>query len=173
MSTPLIFMPVSLIGKSGAALAQRVAAAKNFARVCRISRGPRVFGMTERSVAGTRRAEMKYALLIYEADAAYGGDDTPEMHAIMAEHGAFIGKLGASFQGGAGLKRAEGATTIRKAGAGAVHTVHDGPFAEGREQLGGFYLIDVPDLDAAIAWARQIPMAHAGAVEIRPLLKGG
>ncbi len=116
---------------------------------------------------------MKYALLIFEDDAQYGGDDTPEMKAIMAQHGAFVGELGAHFQGGAGLKRAENATTLRQAAAKAARTVHDGPFAEGREQLGGFYLIDVPDLDAAIAWARKLPLAGRGAVEIRPLLDDG
>ena len=116
---------------------------------------------------------MKYALLIFEDDALYGGDDTPEMHAIMAKHGAFVGELGPAFQGGAGLKRSESATTLRQPAAGAQRTVHDGPFSEAREQLGGFYLIDVPDLDAAIAWARKLPLAGRGAVEIRPLLEGG
>jgi hypothetical protein len=116
---------------------------------------------------------MKYALLIYEDEAAYGAVDSPEMAAIAAQHGAFVGELGASFSNGAGLCPADSATTVRQPAAGAARTVHDGPFAEGREQLGGFYVIDVPDLDAAIAWARKLPMAARGAVEIRPLLPGG
>ena len=48
--------------------------------------------------------------------------------------------------------------------------MHDGPFAESKEQLGGYYVVDVPDLDAAIGIARQIPFGRDGAVEIRPLL---
>jgi hypothetical protein len=54
-----------------------------------------------------------------------------------------------------------------RAGAKAIH---DGPFAETKEQLGGFYIVDVPDLDAAIALARRIPLLGEGAVEIRPVL---
>jgi hypothetical protein len=116
---------------------------------------------------------MKYALLIYENDDLYGAEDSPAMQAIVAEHGAFVGRLGSHFENGAGLARARHATTIRATAAGVARTVHDGPFAEGREQLGGFYIIDVPDLDAAIAWARELPMHGAGAVEIRPLLAEG
>jgi hypothetical protein len=47
--------------------------------------------------------------------------------------------------------------------------VTDGPFAETREQLGGYYLIDVPDLDAALAWAKRHPFTRYGAIEVRPL----
>ena len=72
-------------------------------------------------------------------------------------------------QAGSGLKPTDTATTVRNNGAG--RTVHDGPFAEAREQLGGFYLVDVPDLDAAIAIARRIPLPEGGgAVEIRPAI---
>jgi hypothetical protein len=49
-------------------------------------------------------------------------------------------------------------------------TIHDGPFAETKEQLGGFYLIEAPDLDAAIAIAKKVPVLQDGAIEIRPLL---
>jgi hypothetical protein len=48
--------------------------------------------------------------------------------------------------------------------------VHDGPYAETREQLGGFYVIEATDLDAALAWARRIPLGSHGAVEVRPVL---
>jgi hypothetical protein len=113
---------------------------------------------------------MKYALLIYEDEATYGAADSPEMAGIVAQHGAFVGELGAAFSSGAGLCPSDSATTIRQSAAGATRTVHDGPFAEGREQLGGFYIVDAPDLDAAIAWARKLPMAARGAVEIRPLM---
>jgi hypothetical protein len=52
------------------------------------------------------------------------------------------------------------------------HALHDGPFAESKEQLGGFYVIEVPDLDAALAWARKLPLTGDGAVEVRPVLEG-
>lgn len=54
--------------------------------------------------------------------------------------------------------------------AGGGQHVHDGPFAEAKEQLGGFYLIDVPDLDAALAIAREVPLIGDGSIEVRPLI---
>lgn len=112
---------------------------------------------------------MKYALLIYENDAAYGPQkDGAALAGIIGRHMQFGQDLGSRMAGGAGLKGVTTATTVRtSAGAQAVH---DGPFAETKEQLGGFYLIDVPDLDAAIAIARQVPLLADGAVEIRPVL---
>jgi hypothetical protein len=74
------------------------------------------------------------------------------------------------FVTGSGLKPTDTATTLRQANGGGS-TLHDGPYAETREQLGGFYLVDVPDLDAAIAIARRIPLPEAGgSVEIRPAI---
>ena len=70
--------------------------------------------------------------------------------------------------GGAGLKSVATATTVKVTPSG--RTVHDGPFAETREQLGGIYMIDVPDLDAAIDWAKKLPIAKTGSIEIRPML---
>jgi hypothetical protein len=71
--------------------------------------------------------------------------------------------------GGDGLQGVETATTV-VTGADGVQTLHDGPFAETREQLGGYYLIDVPDLDAALAWARRMPVVPGGKVEVRPVM---
>ena len=71
-------------------------------------------------------------------------------------------------RGGQGLKSSDTATTLRKAR--GVDTLHDGPYAEAREQLGGFYVIEVPDLDAALAIAKRIPFAGDGAVEVRPII---
>ena len=90
------------------------------------------------------------------------------MQEIVARHRDFQAELGSARVGGAGLRATQTATTVRTSG--GAKTVHDGPFAETREQLGGFYLIDVPDLDAAIALARKVPLARDGAIEIRPLL---
>jgi hypothetical protein len=112
---------------------------------------------------------MKYALLIYGDEQFYGGlDKTSAMPELMAKHMAFSSGLGSRQIGGAGLQGTATATTVRTAE--GSKTIHDGPFAETKEQLGGFYLIDVPDLDAAIAIAKQVPVLRDGAVEIRPLL---
>lgn len=109
---------------------------------------------------------MQYALLIYEDESHY--DDEAAMLDIIAKHEAFSVANGDVIRGGAGLQNTPSATTIRTAGGQSV--LHDGPFAEIKEQLGGFYLIEVDDLDAAIAVARQIPLAGDGSVEIRPLI---
>jgi hypothetical protein len=112
---------------------------------------------------------MQYMLLLYEDEAIYGpGKNGPAMQEMISRHMAFNGDLGSSVVTGAGLKSSTVATTVRKA-AGA-QTIHDGPFAESKEQLGGFYVIDVPDLDAAIAIAKRMPMLADGCVEIRPLI---
>jgi len=114
---------------------------------------------------------MQYMLMIYEDEKIFGpGKAGPMLQELVAKHMDFSRELGAKRVGGAGLKGTSSATTVRtKAGA---KTIHDGPFAETREQLGGFYLIDVPDLDAAIALAKKIPLAGDGSIEIRPLLAG-
>jgi hypothetical protein len=112
---------------------------------------------------------MKYALLIYEDEAFYGPDKAgPRMQEIVAKHMAFNQELGPRRIGGAGLKGTGTATTVRTSG--GKKAVHDGPFAEAKEQLGGFYLIDATDLDEAIAIAKKVPVLQDGAIEIRPLL---
>ena len=115
---------------------------------------------------------MQYVLLIYEPDAeSYpDGEAGPAWQDIVAAHTAFSGELAQAgvMRGGAGLKGTDTAATVRVAAPG--RTVHDGPFAETREQLGGLYMIDVPDLDAAIDWARKLPIATTGSIEIRACL---
>src|ERR1700752_4732545 len=112
---------------------------------------------------------MKYALLIYENEAIYGADKAgPKIEELVGKHMAFTQELGARRIGGAGLKRTAATTTVRTPG--NRKTVHDGPFAEAREQLGGFYLIDVSNLDEAIELAKKVPVLQDGAIEIRPLL---
>ena len=69
--------------------------------------------------------------------------------------------------GGERLQPTSSASTVRVAN--GKTTVLDGPYAETREQLGGFYMIDVPDLDAALSWAARCPGANHGAVEVRPI----
>jgi hypothetical protein len=116
--------------------------------------------------------KMQYALLIYEDEAVYGPDKSgPAIQQIVAKHMAFSQELGAQRVGGAGLKATAAATTVRTAG--GAKSVHDGPYAETKEQLGGFYLIEAPDLDAAIAIAKKVPVSQNGAIEVRPLLTAG
>ena len=113
---------------------------------------------------------MQYMLLIYEPETAFEGEvGARRMTDIVAKHMALAGDLRANgvMQGGSGLQGIATATTIRTDGGG--QTVHDGPFAETREHLGGYYLIDVPDLDAALAIAKRVPVVHGGKVEVRPL----
>jgi hypothetical protein len=81
---------------------------------------------------------------------------------------AFNRELGSARIGGAGLKGTVAATTVRTAN--GRQTIHDGPFAETKEQLGGYYLVDVPDLDAALEIAKKLPLLADGSVEVRPLL---
>src|SRR5206468_10463956 len=101
-----------------------------------------------------------------------GADDGPDgkgpaMQEARPKHQAIVAELGSKRVGGAPLKGSGTATTLRKHNGST--TLHDGPFAETKEQLGGFYLIDVPDLDAAISWAARCPGAARGAIEVRPI----
>jgi hypothetical protein len=112
---------------------------------------------------------MKYGLFIYEDESLYGpGKAGPRIQDIVAKHMDFNRELGAKRVGGAGLKSTATATTIRTTK--GQKTVHDGPFAEAREQLGGFYLIEASSLDEAIEIAKRVPVLQDGAIEIRPLL---
>ena len=111
---------------------------------------------------------MKYMLMIYEDETVYGSGEGAAMQDIIAQHMAFSERLGDRIVGGGGLLPTGMATTVRTL-AGAK-SLHDGPFAETKEQLGGFYLVDVPDLDAALAIAREVPIAKDGSVEVRPLI---
>ena len=123
----------------------------------------------ERYRNGRKVAAMHYMLLIYEDERIFGEEeDNPALQEIVAKHGEFAQSLGSALKGGAGLKSTATATTVRAAS--GSQAIHDGPFAETKEQLGGYYLVDVPDLDAAIAIAKRIPMIGDGAVEIRPLI---
>lgn len=115
---------------------------------------------------------MQYALLIYQDEAVAGLEPgSAALTAIVGRHMAFSGELGPKRIGGSGLKTTQSATTVRTQG--GARSVHDGPFAETREQLGGFYLIEAADLDEAIAIAGNVPLAGNGAIEIRPLLGPG
>jgi hypothetical protein len=114
---------------------------------------------------------MKYMLLLY-GDESRWADMTPEQAGEdMKAWSAFSEELVASgaFLAGEGLQPTSDATTVRIRNGEVVHT--DGPFAETREQLGGFYLLECPDLDAALGWAAKVPdLGESGSVEVRPVM---
>ncbi len=113
---------------------------------------------------------MRYLLTIYGDESGWN-DVTPEQSGeIMAAYGAFgeAAQQAGVLLGGEGLQPTSTATTVRVRDGETLTT--DGPFAETREQLGGYYLLDCKDLDDAIGWAARIPGAHAGSVEVRPVM---
>ena len=113
---------------------------------------------------------MKYAVLIYGRDARDAFDTLPEeqQRTIMGEYMA-LGELPVT-RGGAQLKPGTTATTVRVEDGQTILT--DGPYAETKDVLGGFYLIDVDNLDAAIEFASKVPAARMGGlVEVRPLVE--
>ena len=112
---------------------------------------------------------MKYLLLIYEDERIAGDMNEQATAAMFGAYEAFSRELKASgaMLGGEALTPSTTATTVRLRNGRATTT--DGPFAETKEQLGGFYYIDVPDLDTALAWAARCPSASRGAVEVRPI----
>lgn len=114
---------------------------------------------------------MKYMLLLYNAENAGPTPGTPEQAAEMQEWFAYTEALSSAgaLVAGEPLQGSDTATTVRVRNGDVVTT--DGPFAETKEILGGFYMIDVADLDAALDWAAKIPLAPYGSVEVRPLME--
>jgi hypothetical protein len=115
----------------------------------------------------------QYVALIYGEDA----DWSDAVHAEQtAEYGAFGAAAGAAgvIRGGNALQPTSTATTLRVQGRkGGDVVTSDGPFAETKEVLGGFFLLECADLDEALEWAAQIPGAWRGCVEVRPVLAMG
>ena len=110
---------------------------------------------------------MKYMLVLF-GDESWEDRSPEETQAAMAawdEYTSALVEAGAMVSG-EGLAPSATAKTVRL---GDEHVVTDGPFAETKEQLGGFYVIDVPDLDAAVEWAHRLPMPD-GAAEVRPVM---
>lgn len=117
---------------------------------------------------------MKYLALIYsdESDTtANPPEDSPEMAAIMQDYFAFgaAGEEAGVVLGGDALLPTPMATSVQVRDGETITT--DGPFAETKEQLGGYYLLDCENLDEAIAWAARIPHAALGTVEVRPVIE--
>jgi hypothetical protein len=112
---------------------------------------------------------MKYILLIYSSDQAWAALTPAELQSVMGRYGEFTQSVRASghMLGGDKLEPASTATTVRVRDGKTLTT--DGPFAETKEQLGGFYMIEAKDLDEAIGIAARIPGACYGSVEVRPV----
>jgi hypothetical protein len=113
---------------------------------------------------------MKYLLTIYADESRYASMTPADSGALMEAYGAFgrEAQEAGVLLGGEGLQPTATATTVRVRDGETLLT--DGPFAETREQLGGYYLIDCADLDEANRWAAKVPDAAAGAVEVRPVM---
>jgi hypothetical protein len=112
---------------------------------------------------------MEYMLLIHSDPAALQALREAERSTSLAAYGAYTEALKEAgvLRGGNRLRTADTATTV-KLREGKTEVLN-GPFIETREQLAGYYLIDVPDLDAALGWAARCPGASHGAVEVRPV----
>lgn len=112
---------------------------------------------------------MQYLLLIYGNEAGMAAapkDAVTQMSAAYVAYTEAMKKAGV-FIGGERLKPTSTATTVRIAD--GKTNVLDGPYADTKEQLGGYYMINVPDMDAAISWAARCPGASAGTMEVRPI----
>ena len=112
---------------------------------------------------------MRYLCLIYDEEKKWAAMSKEEGDAVKGEYFAFTEgvKKSGHYVGGEALQPVSTATSVRVRG-GKMSTT-DGPFAETKEQLGGYYLIDVKNLDEAIRWAAKIPSANHGCVEVRPV----
>ena len=114
---------------------------------------------------------MKYLCLIYDEEKKTAGMSKSEGDAFMGEYFAFTEGIrkGGQYLGGNALQPVQTATTVRVRN-GKVATT-DGPFAETKEQLGGYYLIEAKDLNEAIQVAAKIPSARVGSIEVRPIME--
>ena len=112
---------------------------------------------------------MQYLLILYVNEAGWPKLTKAEQEEGVAAYAAYTAALTKAgvLAGSNRLQPSSAATTVRNVN-GKSHVL-DGPYADSKEQLGGYYLIDVPDLDAAISWAARCPAASHGVVEVRPL----
>src|ERR1700745_2356501 len=113
---------------------------------------------------------MQYLLMIYRNEAELGGMTTADRQKMRGDYGAFTQSIIQSghFKAGDGLQPTSTATTVRVRDGKTLTT--DGPFAETREQLGGYYLVEAKDLDAALEIAARIPGAKFGSIGVRPIM---
>jgi hypothetical protein len=112
---------------------------------------------------------MQYLLLIYEDEKRWANPTAPELEAELNAYHAFGKEFAGAIQGGNALQPTPTAKTVRLRNGGPMIT--DGPFAETKEQLGGYYLVEADSPDAAVTMAAKIPGARSGCVEVRPIQK--
>ena len=112
---------------------------------------------------------MQYMLLIYSSEAAMASASPDAMGQMMAAYGAYTKAMieAGALKAGDRLHPSTAATTVRTVD--GKTQVLDGPYADTKEQLGGYYIIDVPDLDAALSWAARCPGSAFGTLEVRPV----
>ena len=112
---------------------------------------------------------MNYLLMIYASETQENAMPPDETGKIMQAYGAYTEALSKAgvLQGSNRLRPVSDATSVRVRN--GKTEVLNGPYAETREQLGGYYLIDVPDLDAALSWAARCPSSSYGTIEVRPI----
>jgi hypothetical protein len=112
---------------------------------------------------------MQYLVLIYASEAEHSKIPSAELGKMMQAYGAYSEALvkAGVMQGSNRLRPVADATSVRVRN--GKTEVLNGPYAETREQLGGYYLIDVPDLDAALSWAARCPSSSYGTIEVRPI----
>jgi hypothetical protein len=110
----------------------------------------------------------QFLILIYDNENAWMNAEASVAQKLMEGHGAFAQKHGEKVLGGNALESVTTATTLRRDGSDKF-AVTDGPFVETKEALGGYYLVEAPDLDAAIEIARDVPVLEGG-LEVRPIL---
>jgi hypothetical protein len=115
---------------------------------------------------------MKYMLMDYVQDAGWQALTKAEQERWLGAYKAYVETMTKAgvLQSSGGLKPATTATTVRVVN--DKTQVLDGPYADSKEQLGGYHIIEVPDLDAAIGWAARSPTAIHGVVEVRPMWEG-
>jgi hypothetical protein len=142
--------------------------AKNNSRSCR--NGTRSNVIETANVSTSRRLDMKYMLLVYGDEKAAQNVPKAELGKVVAAYGAYseaLRKAGVSVTADR-LQATSSATTVRIVD--GKTRILDGPYADTKEQLGGFYIIDAKNLDEALSWAERCPAtAHGGSVEVRPI----
>ena len=116
---------------------------------------------------------MRYMCLIYENEALLADRSAEEQEKMFADYMTFTNKVAEAgvMEAGAPLLETNTATTVRVRDGKASNT--DGPFAETKEQLGGYYILDCKDLDQALGFAAEIPGARNGSIEVRPIMETG
>ena len=108
---------------------------------------------------------MKYIFLLYDDENVWDAMPEAEQHEVLGAYAAYTDSLqkADAFLGGEPLPHSREAKRVRET------RVEDGPFADGKEQLGGYYMIEAKDLDEALDWAARCPCASTGHVEVRPV----